>query len=367
MPPSTETREYCAEQVRGVDREKRTIEIVFSDYSLDTYGTRFDQTGWDFERFKKNPVILTWHNDRKFVVAKALTETIRVVAQESRMQIKFPDEGKHPEADIAFNLYADGFMRGVSVGFNPTKWDDVDESDQDGNVVRVRIFRRMRLDEVSLCAIPSNENALAVRCAQMNIDPETIRTRTRQLEEALSNAPAFVPAVVEEHAIDPAEHEKYRSYFERKQPANKAATKVLSKYFKRRDAEQPADEVEAWERMGELLDEQPEVKIEETPVEPVAAEAAEVKPEEPTPPEAAPTSVPTPPVPAAPEPERAALVQIPLTLLAELPGKMARSYVETAVAALQRGTPQRDVAKLIDGANAAVTQSISTLTTHGQH
>ena len=250
-----QTREYCAEQVRGVDREKRTIEIVFSDFSLDTYQTRFDQSGWDFTRFKKNPVILAFHNDRKFVVANALPETIRVVGQESRMTIRFPDEGKHPEADIAFHLYADGFMRGVSVGFLPLKWEDVDETDAEGRSIRVRVFRKIRLDEVSLVAILSNENALAVRCRQMKADPEAIKQRTVQFEEALNKAPAFEPQPAETaQEIDAAEHEKFRSYYEKKQPANRAATKAMEKFFKARGETQPGDEVAAWERMAELIE-----------------------------------------------------------------------------------------------------------------
>src|SRR4051794_41073262 len=116
---TTETRDYCVEQVRAVDRTKRTIEVIISDFSRDSYNTRFDQAGGDFTQFRKNPVILAWHNDRRFVIGKGLPETLRVVGQETHMTIQFPDEGKHPEADIAFHLYADGFMRGVSISFDP--------------------------------------------------------------------------------------------------------------------------------------------------------------------------------------------------------------------------------------------------------
>lgn len=359
MPAATlENRQYCAEQVRGVDREKRTIEIIFSDYSLDTYNTRFDQRGWDFERFKKNPVILNCHNDRKFVVAKALTETIRVVGQQSMMTIQFPDEGKHPEADIAFYLYADGFMRGVSIGFQPTKWEDVDESDADGKGIRVRIFRKMRLDEVSLVAIPSNENALAVRCAQTKADPEEIKQRTMQLEEAFSKAPEFVPAddtrtllQVQSVAdvlgmLDPEceahkELVKLERYFENKQPANRAATKVLAEWFKRLGEDAPAEEAKAWERMGDTLPETVKVEVKEE----------EQKPVEPAP---TATSIPEP---EAPVPERKASVLVPLDLLAQLPGLMTEARVMKAVEALQRGKSVKGAMKILDGSPVVLTIS----------
>src|SRR4051794_4276205 len=108
--PAAQTRQSTAEQIRSVNRDKRTIDIVASDFSLDSFGTRFDPSGWELDQFRTNPVILTWHNDRQFVVARALPETVRVENGQLRMTIQFPDVGKHPEADIAFNLYADGFM-----------------------------------------------------------------------------------------------------------------------------------------------------------------------------------------------------------------------------------------------------------------
>ncbi|HYH63073.1 MAG TPA: HK97 family phage prohead protease [Urbifossiella sp.] len=340
MPPEQpQTREYCAEQVRGVDRDRRTIEVVFSDYSLDTYGTRFDQRGWDFSRFKKNPVILACHNDRKFVIARSLPETIRVVGQESRMTIQFPGEGKHPEADIAFNLYADGFMRGVSVGFSATAWEDVDEAGEDGTRTRVRIFRKMRLDEVSLVAIPSNENALAVRCARMGVDPEVIRRRAAELEEVLSHAPA--PG--EGHA--PEDVEKWRCYFEQKQPCNREATRFLERFFKARGVTQPAEELAAWRTMNEMQEGE------------AAAPASGPAAEEPAPPPAAgpakekePPPPPAPPAPEAPVPERKASVQLTASVLQQLPKLIAETAGRAAVEALQRGVPRKDVGKTVAAA-----------------
>src|SRR5207244_128126 len=109
--------------VRKVNRDKRTISIVASDFSRDSYNTRIDPKGWDLNQFRKNPVILASHDDRSFPVANAIPETIRVQNDELLMDIRFPDQGKHREADIAYELYADGFMRGVSVGFVPTTWE----------------------------------------------------------------------------------------------------------------------------------------------------------------------------------------------------------------------------------------------------
>jgi phage head maturation protease len=383
--PTTETRQYCGEQVRGVDRQKRTIDVVFSDYSLDSFNTRFDQNGWDFGRFIKNPVILAGHDDRKFVVARGLPETISVRNQESRMTIQFPDEGVNPDSDIAFDLYADGFMRGLSVRFNPLKWEDTDETDGQGDRIRVRIFRRQVLEEVSLVAIPSNENALSVRCAKLNADPELTRQRIQKYEEAFMRT---APVAVEESSapID------YKAYYERKQPANRASTKVLEKFFKARGEEAPADEVAAWNRMAELVEEKP---AEPTPEPKTGAEPAlaadgvvtapvlvgntesavnsepvitPLKPEDPQPepkietPEETPPP-PTPPVPEAPEPARAAPVQIPVRDLLSYPERMTKALTDAAVAALRQGVPVKDVGTLIDGLQQTVTTSF----THIRH
>jgi HK97 family phage prohead protease len=361
------SRSFQPTKLRGVNADRRTVDIVASDFSLDSYGTRIDPAGWDLEQFKHNAVICLQHDSYSGLpVATAIPESIRIENGKLLMTVQFPPAGTSDDADEAFGLIAAGILRGVSVGFDPSEWEDKTEQLPDGSQITVRIYRKQRLMEVSFVTIPSNDNGLVVRARELNADPETIRKQTIGLEETLEKHQPEEPQVLVKKSV----WDKYEGYFSRKQPANKASTKVLEKFFKARGEEQPKDEVEAWTRMGEILEEpQPEPKV-ETPVveEVVVAETpvVEAKPVEETPPAPEQKIVeeptpPTPPAPEAPEPERTASVQIPLSVLLELPGKIARAYAENAVEALRQGIPVKDALGMIDGMNHAVPPSISTL------
>lgn len=359
------SRHFQPTQLRGVNRDQRTVDIVASDFSLDSYNTRIDPAGWDLEQFKKNPVICLQHDSySRLPIAQALPETVRVENGKLVMTVKFPEQGASDDADESFSLIAAGVLRGVSVGFDPTESEDKSEQISDGNSITVRIFRKQRLMEVSFVTIPSNDNGLVVRARELNADEGEIRDITQRLEHRLQKHPESETTATGgdmQVLVRMTEWDKYVGYFLKKQPANRASTKVLEKFFKLRSETQPEDEVKAWERMAEILEEpQPEPKlqavVEEQPVltgdatPSTYAVVVDVK-EEPTPPPA--------PTPEAPEPERKASVQISLSALTELPSKWARAYVETAVEALRQGMPIKDAVGLIDGLNETVTTSFS--------
>src|SRR5260221_6666446 len=97
--PDNEQRQYTAEQIRGVDRSARTVDIVASTYDIDSYGTRIDPAGWDLDQFKKNPVITWAHDDRGYTAsngmptANAIPDTIRIEGEKLLMRLQFPDDG----------------------------------------------------------------------------------------------------------------------------------------------------------------------------------------------------------------------------------------------------------------------------------
>src|SRR4051812_2930103 len=132
MSPAKETRQYVAEQLRGVNRETRTVDIIASDFSIDSYGTRIDPSGWDLEQFRKNGPICVQHDSYTrdgLPIAQALPETVRVENGQLRMRVQFPPAGADQTADRVFELSAAGILRGISVGFDPVEWEDVDEEE----------------------------------------------------------------------------------------------------------------------------------------------------------------------------------------------------------------------------------------------
>src|SRR4051812_30454485 len=159
-----QSRHFQATQLRGVNRDARTVDIVASDFSLDSFGTRIDPNGWDLEQFRKNPVICLQHDSYSGLpVASAIPESIRVDNGRLVMTPQFPPEGTTDDADEAFGLIAAGVLRGVSVGFEPIEWEDTVEKLPDGQEIRVRVYTKQRLMEVSFVTIPSNDNGLVVR------------------------------------------------------------------------------------------------------------------------------------------------------------------------------------------------------------
>src|SRR3954471_18805938 len=150
MTTATLSRHLQPTQLRGVNRDSRTVDIVASDFSLDSYGTRIDPNGWDLDQFKKNPVICLQHDSYSGLpVATAIPESIRVENGRLVMTIQFPPEGTSDDADESFNLIAAGVLRGVSVGFDPSEWDDTTEKLPDGAQMTVRVYKKQRLMEVS--------------------------------------------------------------------------------------------------------------------------------------------------------------------------------------------------------------------------
>src|SRR5437899_706282 len=156
-----QSRHFQASQLRGVNRDQRTVDIVASDFSLDSYGTRIDPNGWDLEQFKRNPVICLQHDSYSGLpVASAIAESIRVQDGKLLTPPQFPPEGTSDDSDEAFGLVAAAVLRGVSVGFEPVEWEDTTERLPDGQEIRVRVYKKQRLMEVSFVTIPSNDNGL---------------------------------------------------------------------------------------------------------------------------------------------------------------------------------------------------------------
>src|SRR5438128_6587087 len=106
-----QSRHFQATQLRGVNADARTVDIVASDFSLDSYGTRIDPSGWDLDQFKKNPVICLQHDSySELPVASALPESIRIDNGRLVMTVQFPPAGTSDDSDEAFGLIAAGVL-----------------------------------------------------------------------------------------------------------------------------------------------------------------------------------------------------------------------------------------------------------------
>jgi HK97 family phage prohead protease len=296
-------------QIRSVNAADRTIDFVASTFAKDSYGTRIDQNGWQFA----TKIPITWaHDDRGYTpsggrpIGKAIN--LRVENGQLVGTAKFPRKGIFQFADECYDLAADGFIPATSVGFDPIET----EMTMEGST-QVPVYRKARLLEIAFVTIPSNDEAqINARSRKLNRESEIpdIQKRLQQVEEmakaleatpepatplptepmpadAAESAPEVKP---EETPAEPAKEtapevtaepapevtpeveaalpeaiermaqkmtaeyvQKCISYFEKKQPVNKAATGVLKKFYQIRGESAPADESDAWQKMGEGL------------------------------------------------------------------------------------------------------------------
>jgi HK97 family phage prohead protease len=296
------TRAYAPNSVRGVDLQERTIDVIASTFSLDSYNTRIDPNGWKLERFKTQPRIL-WAHDSHGMTASggmpiAKAENVRVENGQLRMKLRFPSKETDEFGNKIFRMMAEGFIDAVSVGFDPIKQERATEDGQD-----IIIYREQELVETSVVSIPANTDAVAQRDAfaqrakKLNRSPEELMAAFEELEALFRQKIGAEQAKRQAETVDdvlsmledcPAKELilKHRSYFDQKQPVNKVASRVMGKFFKRiLDTEPPTEEKEAWETVEQAVEAMEPTKI---PVE--QEEEAVEAPETPT---------------EAPEPEKA--------------------------------------------------------------
>lgn len=167
---------------------KRTLRFKVSDESL-TRGTFIvKQSGWDFSRFKENPVVLFDHVD-DYVVANAVKIWVDQTKLALMMDIEFLPKGMFDKADLLFDTYSSGFTKGISAGFSVKQVEYPEKvTNEEGPM---QIYTKMELLEVSLVAVPANQNTLVTnKYVSESIDSGLV---TQEQVDTLS---AWVPNLI---------------------------------------------------------------------------------------------------------------------------------------------------------------------------
>jgi hypothetical protein len=141
---------------------------TISDESKDRYGDRILVEGWDILEYRKNPVLLAFHDYESFSVGHALDifpEKLKGEDEEiARLRGVFLWSRANPEAQVLKELYADGDMRAFSVGFIPEKFkvpSDDDEREELSLGPYGVLHEKQVLLENSAVPVPANPNAIA--------------------------------------------------------------------------------------------------------------------------------------------------------------------------------------------------------------
>lgn len=138
--------------------ENREAEFVISTEAVDTYGTVFKSSGWDLERYAKNPIVAyghrTWDAEPDNIIG---TSEVRIEDNMLIGKVRFEDAETNPKAEKIWKKVQAGTLRMASVGANVMEWRWGDETlGEDKNTI---YFIRTELLEWSIVPIGSNPDA----------------------------------------------------------------------------------------------------------------------------------------------------------------------------------------------------------------
>lgn len=144
------------------DEESRILRFRASTSAVDRDADTIRQKGWDLKDFRKSGVFL-WAHDA-FLPPLAAVKGAKV-EEDLMVDVAFPERGKydHPLGKDfgaqVFDMYKEGLLHAVSVGFEPLKFTVNEERSEELRTLAYD-FTKQRLIELSAVPIPANPEAL---------------------------------------------------------------------------------------------------------------------------------------------------------------------------------------------------------------
>jgi HK97 family phage prohead protease len=130
---------------------------TLSTFDLDRFGERIDPAGWDYKRYRDNPVVEWAHR----YDIPAIGKIEGLVSDDNGLHgvVIFNDKDYDPFGWAIGERVKAGVIRAGSVGFRVIEIEISDkETGKDGTTL---IFRKQELLEFSICNVPANPFALS--------------------------------------------------------------------------------------------------------------------------------------------------------------------------------------------------------------
>lgn len=177
-------------EISATEKESREVTFVISTGDVDRDGDIISPEGWDFTAWLKNPVVLWGHDYGSLPVANGK----RVWVEKGKVYAtaKFIEPEVYPFADVIYKMLINGYLRTVSVGFNPSEY----EWREDAEGI---YFLKQELLEFSVVSVPANPEALLV--AGKKADPELMKQYAKGLKD-------FAEGILKEDVEEIKEEEK---------------------------------------------------------------------------------------------------------------------------------------------------------------
>lgn len=148
------------------DAESRSLTFTISTPTVDRMGDTIAVDGWKLESFRKNPVVLWAHDAESLPVAKA--PKVWIEGGKLKAEAEFTPPGMARFNDTVFDMYKQGFLSAVSVGFMPLRYAFTDDPQRRFGID----FLEQELLEFSAVPVPANAEALVEgRAAGIDIEP----------------------------------------------------------------------------------------------------------------------------------------------------------------------------------------------------
>jgi HK97 family phage prohead protease len=152
----------------AADGEADGTAWTLSTFDLDRFGERIDPAGWDYKRYRDNPVVEWAH--RYDIPAIGKIEGLTADDEGLHGLVIFNGKDYDPFGWAIGERVKAGVIRAGSVGFRVIEIEIPDkEIAKDGTTL---IFRKQELLEFSICNVPANPFALCKRNEQLKMSNE---------------------------------------------------------------------------------------------------------------------------------------------------------------------------------------------------
>lgn len=216
---SSQTRALAGSVPTSVNEAERSIEYVCSTEDIDSYGTILRQN-WDLTRYNKNPVVLFAHKYDRIPVGRAIN--VRVDNKQLLARVVFATEEECKGAEDVWRAVKNGFMPGISVGFD---WRSYRFEQING--VEVLVFDQNELRELSLCPVPSNPNALARGAAPLSVPVVSVPDPNLLTLERLRSQRSSSPSPHHEVSMTPEQLKALQDQLRAAESTNSANTREI--------------------------------------------------------------------------------------------------------------------------------------------
>jgi len=185
-------------EVRTSKDDPDVLEFIASTDHVDRAGDVVEQN-FDLKNLRANPVFLWAHKYAEPPIGKIIkiwseriegskgegTKAPRTGTKRTKIQVKFVPRETYPFAGLVRDLYHDGFMKTVSIGFRPLEVRELSQEQRDelGMNFLSQWFKRSEMLEVSGVPIPMNQEALQTPVSRGFTEPdlETLDPNREQL------------------------------------------------------------------------------------------------------------------------------------------------------------------------------------------